>query len=312
MTESTFIDRSLRLKIMGCVQIIIGLLFSLFIPVLMFSISKQSAISGGTLSIKMLYPALGMFLGLALCFIALGVGSFFARKWARSLTLIVAWFFVIMGVSSLAMIPFQLSHMHEAMGNAGQSGIMSGVFILFLIIFLSIPYLVIPGMFILLYRGSDVQKTCEYRNPKPSWVDGKPLPVLALVILMAVSACMFPFFVFTIEVFPVFGVFVRDKFALSLLVGSLTLVSAYLAKLLYQLQWKGWFGAMLWSIFFLASTIVTFLSADLMEFYKQMGVSDAELAILKGQGMGQMQQMSWFSMLPLVLYVFYTKKYFKR
>ncbi len=36
-----------------------------------------------------------------------------------------------------------------------------------------------PIVWIIFYSRRDVRLTCEWRNPKPSWTDACPLPVLA-------------------------------------------------------------------------------------------------------------------------------------
>src|SRR5688572_2895992 len=97
-----FKDRRTGLIIFGILQLLIGGSCALFIP-LMFVGQMMSAKTTGTeTSLRMILPSVVTYLILAVTFISIGVGSMKARRWARALSLIMGWSWLVVGVFTVA------------------------------------------------------------------------------------------------------------------------------------------------------------------------------------------------------------------
>ena len=51
------------------------------------------------MNVRMMIPGIALYLMLAVAFIWLGVGSIRARRWAWTLTVVLSWMWLIMGVA---------------------------------------------------------------------------------------------------------------------------------------------------------------------------------------------------------------------
>ena len=101
-----FKDRTTGLWIFGFLKIIGGILCLLMIPLLLMITTDPTF--GGTTNVRAMIPAMGTYLFLGIGLIWLGVGSILAKRWARALTLVLAWMGLITGIASLGMISIWL------------------------------------------------------------------------------------------------------------------------------------------------------------------------------------------------------------
>jgi len=263
------------------------------------------------------------YLFIAAALVWLGVGSMRCRRWARSLTLVISWYWLIMGVLITILLtgalPVAMKSAMQAQQNtpgAPSAEVTTGVMAVILtimIVFCAVLLVVIPIAFVVFYSRADVAATCRHRDPVEPWTDRTPLPVLgaslvlffgALYLLVtAVSTPLFPFFGRYLTGIPAAGCF--------LAFGALDI---YLAVALYRLKAVGWWIAVLTVPVRLLSMVFTFARADLMQAYSKMGMSDAQLQILQSSPFFRSHVILWWSLFSLVIflaYLLWLKRYFK-
>jgi hypothetical protein len=124
------------------------------------------------------------YLGIAVVFGWLGVGSILARRWARTLSLALGWIWLLSGLVgglfSLVLLPRIFAAMPQT-GGPDMTGVAMGCAIAVIV-----PVLILlPLAFVLFYRGRNVRATFEARDPHPRWTDRCPFPVLVLALLAA-------------------------------------------------------------------------------------------------------------------------------
>jgi hypothetical protein len=117
----------------------------------------------------------------AIYFVAVGLGAIRARRWARSLGVAVSAIWLAGGVAAtlttLLVIPRMLQGMPQPTVSPRYS----------------VPLLIIAGILLplalfLFFRSAAVRLACEARDQKPRWTERVPLPVLAMMLIMAFAA----------------------------------------------------------------------------------------------------------------------------
>jgi hypothetical protein len=111
----------------------------------------------------------------------------------------------------------------------------------------------------------------------------------------------------------IFGVVVRGPGAI-LLITVHAILSGIAAILVYRRDYLGWAISLCKTLFWTTSWLVTFLSRDLVDIYRQMGFSEQQLQLFR-----QIPRFQWvLSVLSLVgcaaylILIWYTKKFFRR
>src|SRR5258705_9327778 len=101
LSPPVYRDRRTGLIIFGIVEIIIGCLCLLFAPLALLGQVMAAKVTGNPPEFKMILPSLIMYPLLAVAFIWLGVGSIKRQRWARALSLILSWSWLLIGFGSL-------------------------------------------------------------------------------------------------------------------------------------------------------------------------------------------------------------------
>jgi len=178
-------DRRTGLVIFGILEILIGLFAGLMAFMMVVGLVAGSGTPGAP-PMRMMVPIGILYLGIGALFIALGIGSMMALRWARALTLVVSWWWLIIGVVSCfamtAILPsvFDSLPAEQAAAKPVMIGCMSVFFGLF--------FILLPLGFILFYRGQNVKATVEARDPIRRWTDDVPLPLLIFSVWMIFGA----------------------------------------------------------------------------------------------------------------------------
>lgn len=328
MTEPTttpmygpgFRDRRGQLIIAGVLEILIGLFFAGMVPLLLFSMSVTAAMpaaAGPGMSAWSMAAALLVYAGGAVFFIWMAVGTFQARRWARALMLVISSFWLIGGIAGLAVWLWIMPRIFGAamMGpSTGSSpAIPDSVRIMVQIITTVIAaglYVVLPGIFLLLYRGEDVRATVEAADPVPRWTDRCPLPVLALVVMLGYSSlgCLF---MLAYPLFPFFGVFLTGPAAVVLAI-LLAGVLAFLTREVYRLRMLGWWGTIVVVLLGGLSYVVTLGRGGLMEMYRKMGFTPQQLQMMQSMLGSPGWLTLWTAAVTVAFlgYVVYLRRYF--
>ncbi|MEN6556986.1 MAG: hypothetical protein ABFC54_02275 [Thermoguttaceae bacterium] len=297
--ERAFKDRKTGLVLFGIVEILIGLFFILAIGSLVLrpgcrSCSTPSATNPSCATsspdIKMMAPA-AVFAGLgAIWFFTMGAGSIRCRRWARSLMLLFAWFWLLSGlISMLFVATIAWPSMQSRTPSGGGSPMPAAFFVSIAVTFL--VYVVLPLAFVWFYNSKDVKATVEYRDPQVRWTDRCPLPVLAVsllagwfVLIVLVSLIFAWFGIGATAVFPLFGRLLTGTVAGGVQV-SLMVVAAYVAWGAYKLDIRAWWCAVILAILAIASAVGNALCLDPMQIYDKMHLSAAQMEAIRKCGM---------------------------
>jgi hypothetical protein len=317
-------DRSTGLVIFGVFQIILGLLTALLIPLVALSaFVSRLAPGGGGLRLTHLLSALATYGFCAAALVALGIGSIQARRWARALTVIASWYWLIVGtlitILVTAILPVAMRSALEAqrnLGNAPSADVPTGlmaVIITLVIAFMAFFLIAVPIAFLVFYSRADVAATCRDRDPVERWTDRAPLPVLGASVIFFVGALYCVLVGFTIPVFPFFGRYLTGfrGTACFLLLGAIDL---YLAIGTFRLRIAAWWIAVVALSVRILSMVLTYLRADLMQAYAQMGLSEAQLSTINSNPVLRTHVMLWWGVLALMIFLGYLlviRRYFK-
>ena len=93
-----FKDRSTGLVVFGILQVFISGFCALMVPMMLVGVVLSAEIdgaAGASMSAQMVIPAVAFYCLLAAWFAWMGIGSILARRWARALTLVLAWMWLI-------------------------------------------------------------------------------------------------------------------------------------------------------------------------------------------------------------------------
>ncbi|ACB75440.1 hypothetical protein [Opitutus terrae] len=314
-------DRKAGLIVFGILEILIGAFF-------LFSLAA-TAVSRVVLAHRpelaqqyqgsTLWPTLLINGGLVVVFVWLGIGSLLARRWARAISLCLGWIGLISGVIACVSMAWVLPAIDAAMQQAAEQNgqhLSAGIVVFVKILTVSmmlLMYVIIPGALVLFYRSRHVRLTCETRDPVERWTDRCPLPVLALVLLLAFSAVAM---VMTIPLygraFPFFGMIITGAPAL-VLFGAFAVFCGAAARGLYRLQpWALWSYAVVVVVFAINSA-VTFTGGGLMRYYEAIGLPEAQLKQIEAMKLLQTDSLIWFgtaAALVFLGYLIWLRKYF--
>lgn len=321
-TVSGFRDRSSLLTLFGVVQIILGALCALFIPLIFLGIvmSRNSGAPSAPFSTHL--AGVAVYFGLAVAFIWLGIGSIQARRWAHALTLIFSWIglisgiFIIIIVTAILPVSF-LAGMHAATSQNPQAASVStgvmAVILTFMIVIFAIFLIGIPTAFVIFYSRRNVRETVRRRDPIERWTDRCPLPVLAACVLFTSGAAYSLLIGITTPLFPFFGRYITGVSA-----GVILLILAafdfFLAWAVFHLRLFAWWLAICAIVLRIISYAITFRRGDILQAYSRLGWSSSRVQMLRQNPLVRSGAVQWWGLgisLAFLGYLIYLKKYFK-
>lgn len=275
----------IRLRVAGGIQVVMGALAGLMVPCLGLGLVVQLSLPPSQ------RPGLGpsiyallAYAGVAVFFIATGVGAWNHRRWARPVMLSVAVPGLVVGIASLAATAMMSPVMFDAsLATAGAGGgpaapppapIVSIVMVVALVVGAMI-YVGLPALFVALYWSDGLRKVCEEADPTPRWTDGLPIPVVGAAVwlgLLALGSLAIPAY----GVVPLFGVLLTGPGAL-LVALALAGAASGLAWAVVRRQPIGWVGTLALVVLLGASHLVSFSKIPMIELYRAMGAPPAQL-----------------------------------
>jgi hypothetical protein len=317
-------DRGTGLIIFGIFQIILGMLAALMVPLMALSAAMSHLAPGGAMRPGQYVSAILTYIFVSAIFIALGVGSVQMKRWARALTLISSWYWLIVGALATVLMTAVLPVMMRTIlqktkqtGAAGPSpemttGIMAFI-VTFVIVFIAFFLVIVPLIFVVFYGRKDVELTCRDRDPVERWTDRVPLPVLgASMVFFAGAAYMF-LVALTTPMAPFFGIYLTGiKGAFCLIV--IAALDLYLSVAFFRLRAAGWWVAVIFAPIRLLSMAITYSRGNLMEAYSKIGMSDEQVNMMSSNPMFSGHVVLWWSLVSAVLffgYLLWLKRYFK-
>lgn len=320
----TYRDRSTGLTIFGVVQIILGLLAALMVPLIAMGALMARLAPGGAMRPGQIISGVATYAFASAVFLTLGIGSARMKRWARALTLVTSWYWLIVGalatVLLTAVLPVimkgVLAQMKQSGADASSAEVSTGVMAVILtliIIFAAFFLVLVPIAFVIFYSRKDVAETCRHRDPVERWTDRTPLPVLGASVALFTGSLYMLLVGLTTPLFPFFGSYLTGIAAVACFV-VLAALDLYISVALFRLQLSGWWIAIGSVSVRMVSMILTYGRADLMQAYSKMGMSDAQLEMLNSSPLLRGHVLLWWSMLSMVLflgYLVWLKRYFK-
>lgn len=319
-------DRYAGLVCFGVLEILLGLL-ALFglLSVLLLEATK-SAMSATTpgMSARALLPSASVYLVAAVFFFWLGIGSILARRWARALMLIAAWFWLVAGLLGFASFAWIYPTIQSAMARAAAGGAngspgtadpaaVLGIVQGCIFVVLAVVYVLLPLAFLLFYRSPHVKATCEARDPIPRWTDRCPLPVLGLSLSQGFGALAMLGIAAGYRTMALFGLIITGLPAFAIGLGFAILL-AFTARAAYRLAPWAWWSAVSLLGLGIASVVATaFHPIDWAELYRQMGFDAGQLEQLGVLALLRDNRLLWFSSLslvPFLIYLLWVRRFF--
>jgi hypothetical protein len=173
----------------GLVELAMGALCLLIVAGTIVSLLFRPPARAGMPPVSQMMVSVSLYLIGGVLLVTLGVGSMLARRWARDLSLVVSWMWLLVGLSTTAFMVFLMPRFLSAMASSPPEtrtwvvtciAILSGIF-----------GILIPLIMILFYRSPNVRATCVALDPHPRWTERVPLPLLGLSLWIAFSGiCM--------------------------------------------------------------------------------------------------------------------------
>ena len=314
-------DRSTGLTLFGVATILLGGLCALLVPTMVFGQAMQEKVTGIPPNYAAILPAAGMYGMMAVLMVWLGYGSIMARRWARTLLLVFAGSWLLMGVVSLAFMAILVPQLMDTIRQSmppGQPPLPDAVLAMamgFMFLVMAVIFLVLPGIWTLFYRSPHVKATCEARDPVERWTDRCPPTVLTISVWLALGVPMLLLIPVAYHgVVPFFGVFLTGVpgSLFSLLFAA---VMAYSAWAVYRLDPKGWWVTLLSFTVLLVSVALTYARQDLVEMYRLMGMTGPQLDQVRAFGkIGQPIMIGWAVVMEVLLVVslLVVKKHFAK
>jgi hypothetical protein len=312
------LDQSGCLLTFGIIQILLGSLFGMMGSLTVNTVAQgflPGTPEGDAIPVQMMIPSAVTYFVLAVVFICLGVGSCQARRWAWTLTVVMSWMWLILGIVRYAFFLLfaepMMSATVESMLNLPLEALVLIRFIA--AVFLVAIYIVLPSLFLIFYWQSSVRVTCLCRDPQISWTDRCPMLVLPVSFVHALSAIYTSSMMANDCMIPVFGTILSGVVGAGVILG-VTLATAYLAWGAYRLKMVAWWGTLLlWMLGIL--NMVTCSQSTLTAMYERMHMTGGQLAMIRRSGMieSMSRRMPWMGLVGgaiLLGYLWYVRRHF--
>ncbi|MGO9269479.1 MAG: hypothetical protein ACLQOO_04340 [Terriglobia bacterium] len=313
-------DRRGWLIAFGVVEILVAV-FSLLVMVLqVFAVLKlnpETLPQQGSLSPTAALAIGAAFYGfIAALFVTVGVGSIRCENWARITMLVVSGLWLGFGVLGTLIAALMLpTILQQQPGIAMESRhlvvtVIFGVMGFFMI--------VMPAVFLIFYSRKSVKATClrAEQVPAPAGTEVARAKTSAAVVVLAVwqglgviSVVAYPI----VRAAVVFGLVLRGPLALGVLLAN-SVLSGYAAWSIYRRRFAGWAIALFTTVFWTASWVTTMARHDLLEVYREMGLSEQQMRIYQQspQMLTIVQGACLVVPVGLLVLLLYCRKYFSR
>jgi multisubunit Na+/H+ antiporter MnhE subunit len=226
---------------------------------------------------------------IALLCIPLGYGHLKVRRWARTLSLTLLWFWLVVGAPLAVVFFFVLITAKDLSQTAA----------LVAAILLALSYLVVPGLLIRFYRSRNARLTFESKDPGSNWTEKVPIPILVLCSLYLFYSIALHVPIFFNGVFPLFGTFLSGLQGILLLDVSIVYL-VFMAWSTFRLRTWAWWGSLIYFGVMTLSSITTLLKSSYAEILAVLNFPPSEIEFLDGVPI-QGYHLAVFVGIPLLL-----------
>jgi hypothetical protein len=259
-----------------------------------------------------------LYAGAAAFFVVMGIGTIYARRWARAIMLIVSWPWLLNMVALLIFLTVMLrpllARMQDSAGAVFPSGAsfpageglppgpgMSPVMLVAIPFGLCVLLTMLPLSFIIFYTRPGVQRTFDTADRRPCWTDGRPLSVLALALVMWAGAagCLAGIFY---HAFALFGVMLLGAPAIlaSLAAAGLFI---WLGRELYRMTPAGWWANLGFAALLHLSWWMTLSRLGLEGVLGTVQKDPARMQALRQTGLTALFESPWLVLLSAVIWI---------
>jgi hypothetical protein len=238
---------------------------------------------------------------IAAVFIPLGYGHMRMHRWARTVSLTLLWFWLVVGLPLTIVFLLVLITAKELTLFA----------VLITVVFLLSSYSVIPGLLIRFYQSQDVRLTFAASDAKSYGIEGLPLPILVLCALFLFYTIALHIPIFFNGIFPLFGLLLFNLEGFFLIDVSITCLVLLLWGTARQKTWA-WWGSVAYFSLLTSSLILTFPRSSLSDILSGMRFAPIEMEALQGVPL-EGSHLAVFFGLPLVVtlgLVLFSKRHF--
>jgi hypothetical protein len=309
------------LALFGLIEILIGaacfgLLCVMFI--LWFFASRLPPEQAPILGTSNLVLSVLLYAGSAAFFVVMGVGTIYARRWARAVMLIVCWPWLLNMVAFLIFLVVMLrplmARLQDASGavfpSAGSfpsgetlppGAHVSPAMLIAIPLGLSLFLTILPLAFIVFYTRPGVRHAFETAHTRPCWTDGRPLSVLALAFVMWIGAagCLAGVFY---GAFAAFGTMLTGAPAV---VASLVAAGAcaWLGLGLYRMSFTGWWANLGFAVLLHLSWWMTLSRLGLEGILGTVQSDPERMQALRQSGLTALFESPWLVLLSALIWI---------
>lgn len=226
---------------------------------------------------------------MAVLLIPLGLGHLRLRRWARTLSLVLLYAWLVVGVPMIILFLLVLLASKELPPFASWMAILV----------LTLSYPIVPLLLIRFYQSRDVTDTFNSRDSGEHGWEGRPLVALVLGFLLSLIAIVLHIPMFFRGLYPLFGTFLVDLEGILALALSAFCLICLAWGMIWQKAWA-WWGAVLFVGLMASSSILTFAMTSFAELLALLRFPPAEMEFLDGLPL-QGWHVAAFTGLPLLL-----------
>jgi hypothetical protein len=297
----------------GIVQILIACL--LFLMTLLAALLPMAAVNqrpASAISPTALAVVIFLVYGIpAVIFLVLGIGSIRAKNWARIGTLIISWIWLAFGVMQMFVVFFLLpSVLRSLPPQPNQPPNLEQAVVAGAAVFFGAFFVVLPAIFLAVYHSKHVRATCLAGTPEPRGVE-TPVILWILTLWMALGVLGMIYLLFTPYPAVIFGVLIPGVAGKSIYLTT-GVVYVWAAWGLWRRELLAWRVVFWLQLFWVASAIVSFTTRDILQLYREMGMSAQELAFLERLPLSP-NVFLLLCLVPTLVFMgllFYAKRYF--
>jgi hypothetical protein len=270
--DPAYRDRSGRLAVFGLVTVLLGgasIMLGLLNLALPFTERVLPAQSPPAYDARTLLIGFFTDLLIGALLVWAGVGALRKRRWAPPVMLTIAWTWLIGGVFLLLILIFTLDEL-LTIGGGPLAPEIASIVQATILVFTVLAGVLLPAIYILVFRDEAILRTCERHDPHPSWAESCPQSVLGLsLVLWAAAALLVPLSLRPSV--PLFGVLVTGwPGAALMLLGAA--VSAWLARGVYRRSPTAWWATTVLLVLLGVSATATLQVLDAAAFYEAAGI----------------------------------------
>jgi hypothetical protein len=208
---------------------------------------------------------------IAALLIPLGYGHLKMRRWIRTLSVTLWWFWLVVGAPVIVVVFFILAASKDLSLPAA----------LMALALLGLSYFLFPALFIRFYRGRNVRRTLEARDARSYWIEGVPVPILVLSSLYLFYVIVLHILMLFNGIYPLFGRFVYGFQGILLLDVSVACLICLIWGTLRLQRWA-WWGAVILVGSFTFSAILTLVRSDYSSILSGLAFPAREIEFLGG------------------------------